>query len=470
MNANIRALASLFTVAFLALIAYLTYWQVGMADELGARMPYNAARVNLAAERVERGTILDRNGQRLAWSETTEEGNKRVYAEPSLVHAIGYYSTRYGATNLEQAFGAYLGAEKGLDPLTMLRKEFLHERMAGADVVTTIDLDLQRVAKRALGDARGAVVALDPRTGEILALVSQPSFDPNSLDEDWERISSSAGQPLVNRATDGQYAPGSTFKTVTLATALESGVVNVGTTFTNKGDLNIEGYRVKYTNPPDRTTFNLRDAYAWSVNAAFAEIGLQLGAERLAAGAARFGFGEAPPLAGVPTATSQLFLRPGFLSTRPALASTAFGQGQLSVTPLEMALTISAVGNAGALPTPRLVSQVRDPQGRVILQTEPQVWKQAMNPATAQLIGDMAVHSVDVGFAQTAQIQGVKVAGKTGTAEVGEGAEPHAWFTGFAPANNPTIAVAVIRENGGEGSRFAAPIARQVMQAWLSQR
>ena len=470
MNRNIRRLASVFTLAFLALVAYLTYWQVIAADELAASMPYNAPRVQAAEERVVRGTIFDRHGERLAWTEQTPEGQRRLYADPSLVHVVGYHSYRYGVANIEREFDGYLRAEKGLDPLTMLRKEFFHQPVAGADVVTTIDLDLQRAADKALGDWPGAIVALDPRTGEILALASRPHFDPGRIDELWSQIANDPRSPLVNRVTAGQYPPGSTFKTVTLATALDAGVANRDTSFTNKGDLVVDGFHIKYTNPPDRPTFNLRDAYAFSVNAAFAEIGLKLGPERLSQGAARFGFGEAPPLVGIPVAASHLFLTPGSLSGRTALATTAFGQGQLSVTPLQMGLVASAVANGGVEPAPYVVSQVKDKQGRVLYENGPRPWKQAMSADAARLIAEMMVYSVEAGFAQPARIAGVSVAGKTGTAEVGGSAEPHAWFIGFAPADNPSIAVAVIRENAGQGSAQATPQGRQVIQAWLSEQ
>jgi peptidoglycan glycosyltransferase len=470
MNQNIRRLSTVFALAFLVLVVCLTYWQVVAADELAAKMPYNASRLRAVEERVVRGEILDRNGQRLAWTEKTTEGPKRLYADNSLVHVLGYHSFRFGVTNIEREFDGYLLAEKGLDPLTMLRKEFFHQPVTGAKVVTTIDLDLQRAAEGILGDWPGAIIALDPRTGELLALVSHPDFDPGRIDELWSEIVNDAGGPLVNRAAAGQYAPGSTFKTVTLAIALDGGVANVDTTFTNKGDLVVDGFHIKYTNPPDRTTFNLRDAYAYSTNAAFAEIGLKMGAERLSQGAGRFGFGEAPPLLGIHTAASSLFVTPGSLNERTALATTAFGQGELSVTPLQMALVAAAVANGGIEAVPYVVSQVREQAGGVLYQNSPRAWKVAMSANTARQIADMMVYSVEKGFAQSAQIPGVRVAGKTGTAEVGVDVQPHAWFIGFAPADKPTIAVAVIRENAGQGSSQATPQGRQVIQAWLSRR
>ncbi len=470
MSGNIRRLATLFSLAICALIVYLTYWQVVVADELRSKMPFNAPRLQAAEARVTRGTIRDRNGQRLAWTEQTAQGPVRRYASPTLAHVVGYYSFRFGTANVEREFDDFLAAERGLNPLDLLRKEFLYQPVVGADVTLTIDSGLQRVADEALGARTGAVIALDPRTGEILALASHPYFDANRLEDDWERVSADPGHPLINRATTGQYVPGSTFKTVTLAAAWEAGIATAETTFTNKGDLVVDGFRIKYTNPPNKPTFDLRDAFAFSVNAAFAELGLKLGRERLVEAAARFGIGSAPPLAGLPVATSNLSATPEFLNTRPALASTAFGQGQLAVTPLQMALVAAAVANGGAVPTPYVVADVRDAAGRLLQRTAAQPWRQAMSPATAKAVSEMMVHSVEVGFAEPAHIAGIKVGGKTGTAETSEGEQPHAWFIGYAPADDPQIAVAVVVEHGGEGSRQAAPAARQVMQAWLSRR
>jgi peptidoglycan glycosyltransferase len=175
-------------------------------------------------------------------------------------------------------------------------------------------------------------------------------------------------------------------------------------------------------------------------------------------------------LEGIPTAESRISASEGFLRGRPALASTAFGQGELSVSPLAMALAAAAVANDGVVPDPYVVAEVRDAQGNVLFRNEPRPWKVAMSPPTARIINDMMVYSVEAGFAQSARIGGVRVAGKTGTAEVGNGAEPHAWFIGYAPADDPTIAVAVIREHAGQGSQEATPQARRVMQAWLSRR
>ncbi|MHB9092167.1 MAG: peptidoglycan D,D-transpeptidase FtsI family protein [Chloroflexota bacterium] len=470
MSANVRRLATIFTVLFVFLAAYLSYWQVVEADFLRKQMPYNAPRLVTAQQRVQRGAILDRNGKRLVWSEKTADGWQRRYAYAPLVHVTGYLSYQYGTANIENEFNEYLSGDRGINPVDLFRKEFLYQPVVGADIVTTIDLDLQRVADQALGDWPGAIVALNPRTGEILAFASHPYFDPNQLSQDWSRLSNDPGRPFVNRAANGQYVPGSTFKAVTLSTALQDGVVNPKTTFTNKGDLVVEGFHIKYTNPPGKATFDLRDAYAFSVNAVFAETGLNLGANRLVEGAKRFGFEQAPPLAGIPTSASHVFSTPGFLDAKPALASTAFGQGELAVTPLQMALVVAASANGGVVPTPYVVAEARDPAGHVTFQARPKAWTRAMSEETAKTVNDMMIYSVQAGLANGASIPGVQVAGKTGTAEPGANVQSHAWFIGYAPADNPTIAIAVIRENAGQGGAEAVPQARQVMQAWLSRR
>ncbi|MHB1414600.1 MAG: peptidoglycan D,D-transpeptidase FtsI family protein [Chloroflexota bacterium] len=470
MNTNIRRLATIMVLAVVALVLQLSWWQVMAADELTAKMPFNAPRALAAEQNAQRGAILDRKGRPLAWSEQTPDGAKRVYAEPSLVHALGYYSYRFGSTNIEQAFDSYLQAESGLTILDRLRRDVFYEPVKGADVVTTLDLDLQRAADKALGDQPGAIVAINPRTGEILALASHPYFDPNQLDSLWEQLINDPAKPLVNRAAGGLYVPGSTFKTLTLAAALDAGVVTPETTFENKGDFTVEGFHIVYTNPPGHPFFNLSDAFAYSVNAAFADIGLRLGADKLQEAAARFGLGQAIPLKGIPTAVSEIETSPGFLNDKPALASTAFGQGELSITPLQMALVSAAVANGGNVPRPYVVSEVRRADGQVVYRDGPQTWQRAMSEGTARIIDDMMVYSVDVGYAKTAQIAGVKVGGKTGTAETSSTEESHSWFIGYAPADNPTIAVAVICEHGGPGSTAATPEARQVIQAWLDHQ
>ena len=460
MNQNINRLAAALLVGFLVVAFGLAYWQLVRAPELWARED-NPRHLEME-RRIQRGRILDRDGADLACTEMGPQGARRVYPYPPLAHATGFWSLRYGTASIEAAFNDDLRGP------TTLRHRLLHRPQVGHDVVLTIDLDLQRVADDALGDQRGAVVLLDPRDGAILALASYPTFDPNTLDQEWEELRADQSEPLINRATQGRYPPASTWKTVTLAAALQEGLVFPGDVFDDgDAELIVEGFPIHCdNNPRGVNSFDLAHAYGYSCNLTFARLGLELGTKRYKEYAARFGLGQPLPLE-IPTAVSQLANDP--FMDRVLLASTAFGQGELAVTPLEMALVAAGVANEGAIPQPHLLMRVQDEEGNVLREAETGIWQIAVTPRVARQVGEMMILSVEEGWARGARIPGVRVAGKTGTAEVGGGVEPHAWFIGFAPADEPQYAIAVLVENGGEGSLVAVPIARQVLETALHQ-
>ena len=466
MSQNIRHLAILLIAGFLVIGLGLAYWQLVRAPELWARED-NPRHLEME-RRIQRGRILDRDGAELARTEMGPQGARRVYPYPPLAHVTGFWSLRYGTAGIEAAFNDDLRGLTGQDAKTVLVDRLLHRPQVGHDVVLTLDLDLQRVADEALGDRRGAVVLLDPRDGAILALVSHPTFDPNTLDQDWERLKADPSSPLLNRATQGRYPPGSTWKTVTLAAALQEGLVFPGDVFDDgDAELIVEGFPIHCdNNPRGVNSFDLAHAYGYSCNLTFARLGLELGTKRYKEYALRFGLGQSLPLE-IPTAVSQLANDP--FMDRVLLASTAFGQGELAVTPLQMALVAAAMANDGAIPKPHLLVRVQDREGNVLREAETGIWQIAVIPRVARHVREMMVVSVEEGWARGAKIPGVQVAGKTGTAEVGGETEPHAWFIGFAPADEPRYAIAVLVENGGEGSRVAVPIARRVLEAALSR-
>jgi peptidoglycan glycosyltransferase len=351
---------------------------------------------------------------------------------------------------------------------------------------TTIDLALQKVLDNALGQANGAAVALDPKTGAVLALVSHPFFDPNLLitpgeaaDTYWEQLKQDTEAPLVNRSTQGLYAPGSTFKTVTLAAALEAGAATPTTQFSYPlqppdGNHPVSWHENQYVSCENhtQTQFDLNHAYAYSCNVASSELGLKIGPDTYVKFARAFGLESEPPL-DIETETSRLFHTKNYFSGDErfyALGSTAMGQGELAVTPLQMALIAAAIANDGVVPAPYLVEEVRDGKGSVLWQKKPQAWLRAISPATARLVAEAMVVGVEDGWAATAKVKGVKVAGKTGSAQVGQTGKPHSWFIGFAPADNPKVAIAVIKEFGGYGSEEVAPVARAAFEAALKDR
>lgn len=492
MQPAVRRLHTVLTIGFGLVALALGYWQFFRRDELivAATNP----RLVEEERRIVRGRILDRNGEVLAESRATPEGSERRYANPDMAHITGYHSLRYGDTNVEARFADYLRGARSADPLERLTTSLLHRRTVGSDIVLTADARLQRAAVEAMGGETGAVVALDPRTGAVLALASQPSFDPNTLDEAWGNLNRQEEEPLFNRATQAAYTPGSTFKLLTAAAAIDLGLVNVDAKFRCTTQMDLGGLKVDCANHRHLAEVNYREAFAWSCNRTFALTGLELGGpgqlaladnlrrpldwernggngiqpsvDRLQEYAGRFGFGKDIPFE-LPVTVSRL---KGDVDWYPSLlAQTAFGQGELQATPLLMALSAAAVANGGVVPAPYLAAEARAVNGtRSSLHQPGGSLGRAMKAETAAVLSEMMVLGVDAAYAQRARIPGVKVGGKTGTAESGpSGSQPHSWFIGYAPAGNPRVAVAVVLENKGSGSDFAAPVAQRVLAAAL---
>ena len=452
-----RLLAGLFAV----LLAYLAFVQVIWGPQLAAS-PQNP-RLALAAERIHWGRILDRRLTVLADSVGTGPLQVRRYPQgAAFAHVLGYRSRRYGLTGIERREDLALLGLPITDPWEVLQEAF-GRTPEGNDVVLTLDAGIQQAAVRALGNVRGAVVVLDPRTGAVLALVSRPGFDPSAVDVQWAVLSRDASAPLYDRATQGQYPPGSSFKTVTLTAALGSGRVHLADPVRCPEAIDVGGALIHNFEHEQLGQISVLQAFVASCNTAFVQIGQRTGAQAVAAAARAFGLGQPVPF-DLPTSSGYV-PPPRDLGAR-GLAQIAFGQGSLLVTPLQMALVAAAVGNGGTMMTPFLVSQIRAPDGR-IRQTFTQ--RGSRNVMAASLAGEVAqamVQVVQSGTGTAAQLPGVLVAGKTGTAENPHG-NTHAWFIAFAPADRPVVALSVIVENGGVGGQVAAPIARQVLAAAL---
>lgn len=475
---NIERLAMVLVLCFGVVSVSLGYWQTVRAGELLSDPTINHARLYEEERRVQRGQILDRNGQVLATTEMSGDIASRVYAAPWLAHVTGHHSLRFGNSNVEHAYDSYLRGKTGADVASAFKDRLLHRPIQGSDVVLTIDHRLQQVAEEALGDSAGAILVMNPRTGEILALASHPYYDPNKLEQEWEQLRDDASTPLLNRATQGLYAPGSVFKTVTVAAALDSGMVDPSQRFDftlSAGQPpshaeTFHGFPVTCANhpndPPGKLSMNLTEAYAASCNVAFAELGVKIGHQRLIEYANRFGFGADLPgeLASVP---SQLAGDAKFLRDDAALASTAFGQGQLLVSPLQVSLVTNAIANHGTIMEPHVVKEVRR-EGQVVARTDAVEWRKPIQSATADAVRSMMVQSVERGWASSVKIPGVAIGGKTGTAETGDGQQTHAWFTAFAPADDPVVSVTVVKEHAGFGSAQAIPPAKKVLEAALA--
>ncbi len=482
MNAPIRRLAIALLAGLALLLLNVTYIQVvrgpGYRDD--ARNP----RVLLAQAEKERGTIVARNGEILARS-VVEQFDSRAYSRvypygPAFVHSVGFSSLLFGDRGLEDAYAADLRSKEDLT-ISDLVAALLGRDLRPQSLVTTLDLDLQQVAIEALGDQRGAVVALEPSTGAILAYVSSPGYDPTPLlgataGPLGDALAAEPDQPLLNRADSNTYPPGSVFKIVTAAAALDAAIATPATEFPNPAELSLPGSTAVIRNfgggrCGSGETVTLAEAFRISCNTVFGEVGLQLGAGELVATAEAFGFNRDIPFewdvldSVIPVASS-------FRDDQPGLAQTAIGQRDLQATPLQMALVGAAIANGGMIMEPHLVRTVVDVDGEITHANEPVEFSRATTPATASEIATMMEAVVDSGTGRSAAIAGVRVAGKTGTAETELGA-PHAWFVGFAPVEQPQIVVAVLVEAGGSvgdeatGGSLAAPLARQIIARWM---
>lgn len=446
--------------------------------------------------RVRRGSIFA--GDRLiAGSEviTSSQFVRRIYPEPNMSYLAGYYNpTIYGSAGLEDSFDDYLSGNTALDPLAEQQRRLLHRPVVGNDLYLTIVPDLQDLAHDALGERKGAIVLLDAQSGAILSLASWPHIDPQSLSfdpnaPDWavenarimdyfKTVAADTDVPLLMRATRGLYPPGSTFKTISSAAAIDTGVAQPTTVFTDaNGTVKVDAGPYVHRDcstcrPANRgPKFTLAEGYKWSLNVVFAELALQIAPQRMSEYAQRFGFGTQYEI-GIPVEASRIVSDVKLLDNKNLLAATAYGQGDVLATPLQMALVAATVAKGGELPAPYLVSSVNEPESKnPIWQFEPHPIKRALSPESNEKVRQMMVTSIESGWAKAAAIPGFTVGGKTGTAETGTGAS-HSWFIGFAgkDANRPQYAIAVIVEEGGEGTRVALPLARRVLLAALNRK
>lgn len=486
MNTPLRRLSTVVTVMFLALMMAATWVQFVQAQSL------NSDQRNVRTLYREfgnfRGPIVA-GGEAIASSTPVDDsfGYQRSYANGALFAPVtGYYSIVYQRTGIEEWFNTELNGSADSLFYERLQDLVTGRQTRGASVELTIDPAVQQAAWDALGDQRGAVVALDPTTGAILAMVSKPSYDPNvlashdlaSVRAAWDSLLADPGDPLVNRAIAGDtYPPGSTFKLVTAAAALESGLT-AETPVAAPRELTLPQTSTVLHNfggsaCSSTGAMTLADALRISCNTAFAQIGLDLGADELRAQAEAFGF-DAPLNVPMPVTESRFPTDPD----APQTALSAIGQYEVRVTPLQMAMVAAAIGNGGVQMTPYLVQAVRSQDLTVVDETEPSELGRPISASTATQLRDMMVGVVANGTGRSAQISGVTVAGKTGTAQTTDDVAPHAWFTAFAPADagaTPRVAVAVVVENGGSmgneatGGAVAAPIARAVIEAALAR-
>ena len=465
---GVRRVALGMAFSFFLLSLGLVYWQVVQADTL-LENPANR-RLILMENRVTRGGIFDRNGEILAQTQTANGKKVRVYPKGEMFEpTLGYSTVKLGAAGLEGNLADWLLGIKKATPTQAIQQLFALPRQ-GDDVVLTLDSQLQSIAYNALKGKMGAAVAIDPRTGEVLALVSHPSFNPTNLEQNWKDIiSQTQDRPLENHAFS-LFPPGSTMKVVTSAALFRNGL-NTTNLYDSTGSAVINGQTITEQYGESFGWINYNMALARSCNAYFATYGVQAGDKKFLEAAKEFGFGQKIPLElNIPMSQiTNAAKLPATLTTN-LLAASAFGQGEVLVTPFHMALIAAGIANRGVIMTPHLVERVLDPAQTVMYQQKPQPWLTALSKDEAAKITSAMVTAVTDGTAAPGALPDVQVAGKTGSAEPGGNVTSHGWYIAFAPAEAPRIAVAVIVEHGGTGGGSAAPIARQIMQAALSQK
>ena len=485
MTKELRRLSVLMLAMFLALFVSTSWIQVVNADTL-AQNPSNTRALYDSYE-VQRGSIIV-SGSAIASSVPSGDvySWQRVYTDAQMWgHVTGWINPVLGsATGIEQAMNQALSGTAGSQFLSRIERIFTGQPPRGSNVVLTLDAAVQRAAFDALGDYQGAVIALDPATGRVLAMVSSPDFDtnllavhdPSAVNAYYDELLEDPSDPLFDRSIAGNLnPPGSTFKLVVASAALASGDYTPESTLPNPAFYQLPQSSNIVSNasggtcgPGEQVT--IADALRLSCNIPFAELAVELGDTAIREEAEKYGFNSSFELPLVSTPSSY----PRALDD-PQTALSGFGQGQVTATPLQMAMVSAGIANEGIVMNPRMVDRVIGPDLSVQQTVEDSEFGRALEQNLAAEMVTMMVANVNDGAASGARIDGVDVAGKTGTAENGSGQPYTLWFTGFAPAQNPQVAVAVVVEDGGgqgqagSGNPIAAPIAKKVMEAVLGR-
>jgi peptidoglycan glycosyltransferase len=494
-NRQIARLGVFALLLVVALIAATTYWQTWAAAGLADRQDNSIQRV--AQFKIKRGLIFASDGKTVLAGRKKKKvsGNTlwfRTYPTHGLAaHVVGYSTIGRSRAGVERSENDYLTASNGnlntafdntIDRLKGVT-------VTGNNVVLTLDVKAQKVAESLLRGKCGAAVALDTRTGAVLAMASTPGYDPSLVENHFEKVQRAPGYPckpaapLLDRATQGLYPPGSTFKVVTTVAALDSGAYRPDSTFDDPGYCTEYGKRISNAgNPEAPETFGhvtLAQGLQHSINSVYCNIGKQIGAGTILRYAKKFGFYAKPPLETPPSerAASGLYdhgelFDPKHPATEVDPGRLAFGQERMLVTPLQMAMVAATVAHGGVLMKPQVVKRIESPSGSTISKLRPDALQRVMKPKVADEVTAMMESVVTGGTGTAAAIPGVKVAGKTGTAETGTDNVYVPWFIAFAPADHPRVAVAVVVENvyRGFGGSVSAPIAKQIMQAILGSR
>lgn len=453
-----------FVIIFVSLIGYLIYYNSVKSEDF-INSPYNT-RQDTFSDRVIRGKIMSSDGEVLAQTNVYEDGTEERYYPYNNIfaHVIGYDSNGKSGLESEANFSLLSSHQFFLD---QMKNEFLDRKNMGDTVISTLNAHLQVVAYNALGDRRGAVVVMEPHTGKILAEVSKPDFDPNTLAQNWEYlINDENDSSLLNRVTNGAYPPGSTFKVVTALDYFRKKGTLEGYSYNCEGSISLDDYTLHCYRGAVHGQENFYTSFSNSCNCAFADMGLDLGGASLKQTAEDLLFNKPLPLDTYKTSIFSLDKK----SADTLVMQTAIGQGNTLVSPMHMALITSAIANGGVLVKPYLIDEVVNSSGDSVKKYGTTVYKRLMSDNEANLLGKLMQQVVTSGTASALNGRGYTAAGKTGSAEFDENGSSHSWFIGYSNVDDPDIVVAVIVENGGSGSEAAVPLAAQIFDAYYFDR
>ncbi|MFW6016376.1 MAG: peptidoglycan D,D-transpeptidase FtsI family protein [bacterium] len=460
---NINLIRSIFIGLFAILIINIVYFNSVKSSEV-IISPYNP-RLDLLEERIIRGKILTRNKEILAESIQLEDGTfTRVYPQENLfAHIIGFSSN--GKSGLE-SYANYKLLSSNDNLFIKSWNELRNKKNKGNNIITTLDLELQKVAYEAIGDNKGAIVAIEPSTGKILSMVSKPDFNPNEIEWLIDEIVEEDPQNtfLLNRATQGLYPPGSTFKILTALTYILDNPTWTSFNYTCNGEDVFYGNDIHCYSNVSHGQVDLSKAIAYSCNTALAEIGTDIDLERLKKLSERFLFNNPLPLS-LPYSKSSYVLN--FYSPKEDIPETVIGQGKTLITPFHNALISATVANGGIMMKPYIINSVENDSGKLIEKTIPKQYERIIEPSSAFLITKFMKQVVEEGTARGLNELPFTVAGKTGSAEHKKDQKTHAWFIGFAPVENPQIAISILVEDVGTSSEFAIPIAEKMLTTYL---
>lgn len=464
---NIKNVMIVFLLLFIALISYISYSTL-FKNQIALDSVYNK-RNQAEKNRVLRGTIYDRDMNPLTTGEKTGEFSqtRKYVGGVAFSHVVGYNDAKYGASGIEKKFDKELSGQS-VNSIKDMFSSKKDENKVGNHVVTTLNSKLQQRAFEVLGNRKGSIVALNPKTGEVLAMVSKPSFDANTIQEDFEKLSQQEDTPFLNRAVSGLYPPGSTFKVITAISALENMSDITNRTFNDEGKIsfneseyleNYKGYAYG--------SIGLRTAFLKSSNVVFGTLAMELGNDNLKGTSEKFFFNKDIPSE---TLTIDNSIFPKYKSDEVGnIAQSGIGQSGVLASPIEMALVASTIANNGVMMEPNVVKEIISPEGKVVKNYEQKEAATVTTPENAALLKEYMKAVVNEGTGQAANLWKVQVSGKTGTADHDSGdKEPHTWFIGFAGYDDPEIAFAIIAEEGGNDSFNASAMAKELMKSYFN--